>query len=67
MAFEFLNLEIDHRLALVRLDRPTARNGLSQGLMCELPLCAREVAERTDVDVPILTGGEARFSAGADL
>ena len=67
MAFDLLNLELDGRLAVVRLDRPAARNALSQGLMRELTRCARELAERSDVDAVILTGSEVCFSAGADL
>jgi len=67
MTFDFLTRDIGERLALVRLDRPAARNALSLALMRELAHCARELAERTDVDVVILTGGPACFSAGADL
>ena len=67
MALEFLNLDCEDRLAVVRLNRPAARNALSQALMRELTRCARELAERTDVDVVLLTGNDACFSAGADL
>jgi enoyl-CoA hydratase/carnithine racemase len=62
-----LILEIHDRLAIVRLDRPAARNALSRALMLELTHCARDLAERTDIDVVILTGDEKCFSAGADL
>ena len=44
-----------------------ARNALSRALMLELTACARELAERTDIDVVLLTGSEVCFSAGADL
>ena len=67
MAYDLLTLEIDHRLALVRLNRPAARNALSQALMRELIRCAQELAERTDIDVVLLTGNEVCLSAGADL
>jgi len=67
MTPEFLTLDIDHRLAVVRLNRPAARNALSQALLRELTHCARELADRTDIDVVILTGSEGCFSAGADL
>lgn len=62
-----LTLQIAGRLALVSLNRPAARNALSRALMRELTACARELADRTDVDVVILTGSETCFSAGADL
>ena len=60
-------LDIDGRLAMVTLTRPTARNALSRVVMRELTTCARDLAERTDIDVVILTGNEKCFSAGADL
>lgn len=62
-----LNLQVDGRLALVRLQRPAVRNALSRDLMQALIRCAHELAERTDVDVVILTGDDRCFSAGADL
>ena len=64
---EFLTLDIDRRLAVVRLNRSAARNALSQTLMRELMRCARDLADRTDIDAVILTGDEACFSAGVDL
>ena len=64
---EHLRLEIENRLAVIRLHRPSARNALSRALMRELTTCARDLAERTDIDVVILTGNEKCFSAGADL
>ncbi len=67
MDYQLLTLAIADRLAIVRLNRPAARNALSRALMRELTSCAREMAERIDIDVVILTGGEVCFSAGADL
>lgn len=67
MAYDLLTLDIEHRLAVVRLNRPEARNALSQALMRELIRCAHELAERSDIDVVLLTGGEVCLSAGADL
>ncbi len=65
--YESMSVETAGRLAIVRLNRPTARNALSRALMRELTTCARDLAERTDIDVVILTGDEKCFSAGADL
>jgi enoyl-CoA hydratase len=67
MTPEFLTLDIDGRLAIVRLNRRAARNALSQALMRGLTRCARELADRTDIDAAILTGDETCFSAGVDL
>jgi len=67
MMFENMSLESADRLAIIRLQRPSARNALSRALMRELTTCARDLAERTDIDVVILTGDPKFFSAGADL
>jgi enoyl-CoA hydratase len=62
-----LFVTIDGRLATVTLNRPEARNALSRALMRELIDLARQLADRMDVDVVILGGGERCFSAGVDL
>lgn len=67
MAYEFLDLAIAGRLATVNLNRPAQRNALSQALMRELIACARELADRSEIDAVILTGDTTCFSAGADL
>jgi enoyl-CoA hydratase len=67
MTYEHLTLEFDGRLGVVRLNRPAVRNALSQALMRELTRCAHALAERTDIDVVILTGSDTCFSGGADL
>ena len=67
MTYRFLNLAIEERLAVVQLNRAAARNALSQALMRELLHCARDLADRIDIDVVLLTGNEQGFSAGADL
>ena len=67
MEYQYLTFEEHGRLATVRLARPRSRNALSRALMRELTACARALAERTDLDVVILTGDATCFSAGADL
>lgn len=67
MDYQHLTLALDGRLAVVRLNRPAARNALSLALMRELLHVARELGERTDLDVVLLTGDDTCFSAGADL
>jgi enoyl-CoA hydratase/carnithine racemase len=51
----------------VRLHRPDARNALNAQKMAELTEIARRLRRRADVLAVILAGGEANFSAGADL
>lgn len=67
MDFQHLTLAVDGRLAVVRLNRPAARHALSLALMRELMAAARQLGERTDVDVVLLSGDDTCFSAGADL
>lgn len=54
-------------VALVRLNRPKARNALSLEAMRELTDVARALKPRTDIHAVILTGADDYFSAGADL
>jgi enoyl-CoA hydratase len=55
-------------IAVVTLNRPEAMNALSRALRAELAAAVRDLAERPEVRVVILTGaGERAFSAGLDL
>ena len=67
MTYQFLTVEFEPRLAVVRLNRPAQRNALSRALMRELIDVARTLAERTGIDAVLLTGNDVCFSAGADL
>jgi enoyl-CoA hydratase/carnithine racemase len=51
----------------VALSRPDARNALNAEMIAELTDVARRLHRRTDLLAVILAGGEANFSAGADL
>jgi enoyl-CoA hydratase/carnithine racemase len=62
-----LLVTFDGAIAEVRLNRPAARNALSQSLMRQLTEVARHLGRRADVQAVILAGGDAFFSAGADL
>lgn len=65
--FQHIALQVDGRLATVRLQRPASRNAMSVALMRELTRAAQGLAERCDVDAVLLTGDATCFSAGADL
>src|ERR1700722_14357691 len=49
------------------LDRPEAKNAMSQPLMRELRSAARQLAENEAVRVIVLTGAGDIFSSGGDL
>lgn len=67
MTTDLFSFTTEGRLARVTLTRPAARNAMSRALMRGLTTLARELADRTDIDVVIVTGAGPCFSAGADL
>ena len=66
-AWAHLAVSRDGPVALVRLNRPQARNALNTALMVELTKFARAIRRSTDLTCVILTGTDSYFSAGADL
>jgi enoyl-CoA hydratase len=66
-AWEHLTVSRDGATALVRLNRPDARNALNTALMVELTTFAQAIRRRADLTAVILTGTGRYFSAGADL
>jgi len=66
--FELIKVSIDSRgVAQLMLNRPDAKNALSQPLMRELAAAAKELAADNGVRVIVLTGAGDVFSAGGDL
>jgi enoyl-CoA hydratase/carnithine racemase len=66
-AWPDLAVTTDGPVAEVRLNRPAARNALSQSLMRQLTEVAWHFRASTDIQAVIVTGAETYFSAGADL
>ena len=67
MNLEYLKLSVDEKVATVTIYRPEKRNALSPEVLEEIENLFKELSEREDVNVIILTGGERYFSAGFDL
>lgn len=66
--YELIKVSIDpDGVAQLMLNRPDARNALSQPLMRELAAAAKELATEDGVRVIVLTGAGDVFSAGGDL
>jgi enoyl-CoA hydratase len=63
---EYVRVEVEDRIATIRLDRPPM-NALSRALQDELREAALEVGSRQDVRAVVLYGGEKVFAAGADI
>lgn len=63
---EFLQIEVDQRVALLTLRRPPL-NILSQAFVHELADAAEQLAGDSAVGAVVLWGGGRHFSAGADV
>jgi len=66
--YEMIDVSVDARgAARLVLNRPDAKNAMSQELMRELVAAARELVSDDAVRVIVLTGAGDVFSAGGDL
>ncbi|KAF1961070.1 ClpP/crotonase, partial [Byssothecium circinans] len=54
-------------IAIITLNLPKKLNALDQGLYYKLAVALRDVAERDDIYITVLTGNGRYFSAGADV
>ena len=67
-ALDLVTYEVDSQVAWVTLNRPSAMNALSMGLMSQLGDAFAQVARDDDVLAVVITGAGGRaFSTGADL
>lgn len=67
MAFEFIKLEIADDIAVLTLNQPGSRNGLTTAMQDEMRAALEQLRERDDARALILTGAGQSFCAGADL
>ncbi len=67
MNLEYLKLFVEEKVATVTIYRPEKRNALSPEVLEEIENLFKDLSEREDVNVIVLTGGERYFSAGFDL
>lgn len=66
--FEMIDVAVDPRgVARLVLNRPEAKNAMSQDLMRELSTAAKQLVDDDSVRVIVLTGAGDVFSAGGDL
>jgi enoyl-CoA hydratase/carnithine racemase len=63
---EFVRLEIDQAVAVIRLDRPPM-NALNSQLQDEIAAAAAQVSADQEIRAVIIYGGERVFAAGADI
>ncbi len=63
---EFVRLEVDGGIGIIRLDRPPM-NALSRQVQEELVAVSAEAAQRADIRAVVVYGGERVLAAGADV
>ena len=63
---EFVRLEIDHAVAVIRLDRPPM-NALNAKVQDEIAAAAAQVTADQAIRAAVIYGGEKVFAAGADI
>jgi enoyl-CoA hydratase len=63
---DFVTLDIDGAVGVIRLDRPPV-NAINSQVHAELLTAAMQAAARSDVRAVVLYGGESVFAAGADI
>ena len=67
MNFDTLEFSIDTHVAIIRLNRPGAANGINMQMAHELMQLAIECQENPEIRAVLLTGNGKMFSAGSDL
>ena len=67
MSYEFISIETQGRVALVRLNRPKQMNALNPRLMQELGAALLGFDADDGVGAIVITGNEKAFAAGADI
>src|SRR2546429_2265904 len=63
---EFVRLEVDDGVGVIRIDRPPA-NAIDLRVGLELGETVREAEERADVGALVVWGGPKLFAAGAGI
>ncbi|KAJ5092376.1 hypothetical protein NUU61_007246 [Penicillium alfredii] len=64
---QLVTLTYQDRIAVVTLNRPEKLNALNQDLYCLLGERLREIDQRDDISITVITGTGRFFSAGADV
>jgi len=67
MSYETIELTVDHPVRVIRINRPERRNAISLQAMQEIIAAAKEAESDPETCALVITGGDAYFSAGADL
>ena len=67
MDFQYLKFELSFAVGVLTINRPRALNALNSEVLEELEVFTKQVKERKDIYVLIITGAGKSFVAGADI
>lgn len=67
MAYETIEVDVSDYVAVIRLNRPDARNALNQQLLGELCTALEDADSSDKVRAIVITGSDKAFAAGADI
>lgn len=67
MAYETIIVDVEDRVALIKLNRPDALNALNTQVLSELCTALEEADANDKVRCMVITGSEKAFAAGADI
>lgn len=67
MSYQFIKIDKEEKVAVLKLNRPKTLNALDSELLKELDFAVDELRLDEDVDVIIITGEGKAFVAGADI
>ncbi|MFN3557218.1 MAG: enoyl-CoA hydratase/isomerase family protein [Bacteroidales bacterium] len=67
MDYQFLNLEIQDSIAILRINRPEALNALNNQVLENLNKLLRDLSRNKSLRAMVLTGEGKAFIAGADI
>ena len=67
MGYQYLEFQVEERIAVVTISRESVLNALSNDVIDELKKAFEEVEQREDIGCAILTGKGRAFVAGADI
>jgi enoyl-CoA hydratase len=67
MSFETILVETQHRVGLVRINRPKALNALNHTILKELMATLEAFDKDENIGAMVITGSDKAFAAGADI
>ncbi|MDE0954063.1 MAG: 3-hydroxyacyl-CoA dehydrogenase NAD-binding domain-containing protein [Candidatus Poseidoniales archaeon] len=65
--FNYIDIDINGKIAKIKLNRPEAMNALNESVVEQLGLALDKLNSRNDIDTIILEGAGKAFVAGADV